>query len=164
MKTWLLSIGYVGLIISVLIPTNTAGNLYSTWEGVETDKCASSWVIRKFIDKDAQFKIFPRGAKIKEGTPFDTPDAEFRRKQGMTTFDCILKKYELTDPGLLRIAKVVKDIEINTWDKKAIEESSGINIIIRGLDLIIEDDLECLRRSWVVLDALYAFYTQNDAK
>lgn len=146
----------IALFSLLFLPAHGNAGLYSTWEGIEADKCASSWLITRFLDKEAEFKLFPRGTAITEGIPFDTPDAQLRRQRGLTTFDCVLKKYEIKDNTLDRIAIIIRDIEINIWGKKATEEAIVLNMIIRGLDIITEDDLECLKKSWIIFDALYA--------
>ncbi|MEW6571864.1 MAG: chromate resistance protein ChrB domain-containing protein [Nitrospirota bacterium] len=97
--------------------------VFSTWEGFEVDKCASIWLIKRFIDKNAVIKFFPKGEIIKEGIPFDTPDAKLRRYHNMSTFESILKHYNLQDPKLIYIGKIIHDIEVNIWEKKVFPES-----------------------------------------
>ena len=65
--------------------------IFSTWEGFEADKCASIWLIKRFIDKNAVINFFPKGEIVKEGIPFDTPDAKFRRYHNMSTFESLLR-------------------------------------------------------------------------
>ncbi len=77
--------------------------IFSTWEGFEADKCASIWLIKRFIDKNAIIKFFPKGEIIKEGILFDTPDSKFRRYHNMSTFESILLHYNLKDPKLIHI-------------------------------------------------------------
>jgi len=71
-------------------PHKAAGQIFSTWEVFEPDKCASIWLIQRFIDKGAVIKFFPRGEMITEGIPFDVPDAKFRRYAQMSTFESII--------------------------------------------------------------------------
>ena len=131
-------------------------HIWSTWQYVELDKAASAWLIKRFVDRGAQFKIFKTGALIREGRAFDTPDSELRRDRNGTTFDSILRKYKIHDPSLDYIAKIVWDIEVNVWDKKITPESRGLNAIVRGLSRISKNDVDCLQRSWLIFDALYA--------
>ncbi|MEW6096313.1 MAG: chromate resistance protein ChrB domain-containing protein [bacterium] len=132
-------------------------NIYTTWHGnLEVDKCGSAWLIKRFIDKEAKFKFFKHGTLIKEGIPFDTPTAKLRQSRNMSTFEVIIQKYKIDDPVIDRIAKIVRDIEINIWGEKVTEEALGLQAIIRGLNLISKDDYECLERSFIVFDALYA--------
>lgn len=99
------------------------GLIFCTWEGFEVDKCASIWLIKRFVDENAVIKFFPKGEAIKEGTAFDTPDARFRRYHNMSTFESLLKHYGLKDPGLIYIGKIVHDIEVNIWEKKRFDET-----------------------------------------
>jgi len=119
--------------------------VFSTWEGFEADKCASIWLIKRFIDRNAVIKFFPRGEAIKEGIPFDTPEAKFRRYHNMSTFESLLKHYNMQDPKLIYVGKIIHDIEINIWEKKRMPETHQMqedmhNIILgsKGNDAVIE--------------------------
>jgi hypothetical protein len=151
------------VIISIIIGVNVnadkktkATNIYATWRGLETDKCASAWLIRRFIDKNAQFKFFAKGTLIKEGIPFDTPNSELRRDARLPTFGNVMRKYGVKDPILEDMNKIVWDIEVNSWDRKVTTEAAGLDAIIHGLTLIAKNDEECLEKSLVIFDALYA--------
>jgi len=118
------------------LATKKKALVFSTWEGFEGDKCASIWLIKRFIDSDAVIKFFPKGEVIKEGIPFDIPDAKFRRYHNMSTFESLLKYYKLNDPRLVFIGKVIHDMEVNIWEKKLYPETKRvmdeINNIIRN--------------------------------
>jgi hypothetical protein len=100
--------------------------VFSTWEGFETDKCASIWLIKRFVDKNAEIRFFPKGSKISKGILFDVPEARFRRYHNMSTYGAILKYYKLKDPKLIFIGKIIHDIEINVWEKKVLKETSSV--------------------------------------
>jgi len=134
----------------LVIPTygENKSNIFSTWEGFEVDKCASIWLFKSFINKNSEIKFFPKGTIISKGTPFDTPDAKLRRYHNMSTYETILKQYNLIDPKLLYIGKIIHDIEINIWDRKVIPETyivknDIINIIMKSKsnDRIIEKSI-----------------------
>jgi hypothetical protein len=148
------------ILLSGLVEAAT----YYTRPGIEVDKCASCWLIKKFVDKNAVFLIVPADSTISNAIPFDIPEAEFSRKQGKTTFDTILEKYKITDAALTLIAGVIKDAEINIWAKKKNEETPGIQRIIRGLELIANNDLKCIQSSYLVFDALYQYYLEEIKK
>jgi hypothetical protein len=137
-------------------PKDNEGQVYSTWEALELDKCASAWLIKRFVDKDAQFQFFPNGTLIKEGIPFDTPTGDLSRDARMATFGKILQKYKLKDAVLEDINKIVWDVEVNKWEKKVTDESLGVNAVINGLILISKDGQDCFEKSFIVFDALYA--------
>ena len=131
-------------------PTTLAeqkGLVFSTWDGFEVDKCASIWLIKRFIDKKAQIKFFPKGEIIKEGIPFDTPDAAFRRYHNMSTFESLLKHYKLKDPKLIYIGKIIHDIEVNTWEKKVLEKTLIVQDAVNKIIWNVKDRNEVIQKS-----------------
>ncbi len=129
--------------------------VFSTWEGFETDKCASIWLIKRFVDKNAVIKFFPKGEEIQEGIPFDSPDAELKRYQNMSTFESILKYYKLQDPKLLYIGKIIHDIEINIWERKALKETLMVQKAISEIITNSENSNEIIEKSLKYFDFLY---------
>lgn len=135
--------------------TTAQAYVYSTWDVLEVDTCASAWLIKRFVDRDASFKIFPRGEIIAEGIAFDTPDAEFRRSGNMSTFESIAKRYAIEDPGIKAIGEIIHDIEINYWGKKEKAESLELNETIQSILKEDEDKQKLLINSFSVFDRLY---------
>jgi len=111
------------LIVLLLNPSMViAGKqpqVFSTWVGFEADKCASIWLIKKFIDKNAIIRFYLKGDAITQGIPFDTPDAKFGRYYNMSTFESLLKHYKIKDPKVNYIGRIIHDIEVNVWGKKS---------------------------------------------
>jgi hypothetical protein len=144
------------LCIPFIISGQTAQTtVYSTWENMEIDKCASAWLIKRFADKNAVFKLFPKGALITEGIPFDTPEAEMRRYHNISTFEYIVKKYKINDIAVAKLAAIIHDIEINYWGAKKRKESDAINEVVKK---IIKSSLtaqETLKRTLTYFDELY---------
>ena len=132
-----------------------AQHVFSTWEGFEADKCASFWLIRRFVDKDAVFRFFPTGETLKIGTPFDTPDAELRRYHNRSTFQTILARYQLKDAKLLYIARIIHDIEINIWEKKIMPETKIVQEMVNGIIRNANSNEEVIAKSIEYFDALY---------
>jgi len=153
-------------LILIILLTNgmTEAATYYTRSGIEVDKCASCWLIKKFVDRDAVFLIVPTDSILPKAIPFDLPEVEFSRKNGLTTYDAILQKYNLNDPALLRIAGLVKDAEINIIGKKRMEETIGLERIILGISELFQDDIICLQKSYIVFDALYAVFSKEMKK
>ena len=124
--------------------------VFSTWDSFEVDKCASIWLIKRFIAPDAEIRFFPHGETITSGIPFDTPDAKFRRYATKSTYEILLEHYRLRSPKLLYIGRIIHDIEINTWGKKICKESTRIASTIRQIiidnkgnnNLIIEKSMK----------------------
>ena len=129
--------------------------VFSTWEGFEADKCASIWLIKRFIDKNAIIRFFPKGEFISEGIPFDTPDAKLRRYQNMSTYESILKSYNLQDPKLVYIGKIMHDIEVNIWEKKIFPETNKIQNEIQNIIMDSRNNNEVIERSCKYFDSFY---------
>lgn len=113
-----------------------SGPVFSTWDIFEPDKLASIWLIKRFVDPEAQIKLYPRGEPVTEGIPFDTPDAEFRRYHNMSTYEMLRKHYKIDDPRCQYISRIIHDIEINTWEKKVMAES---RLVIDAIQKILGD-------------------------
>ena len=86
-------------ILVLLSAVQTQGEEYTTWENMEIDKCASAWLIKRFVDKDAVFRFVPKGELITRGIPFDTPEAQIRRYHNLSAFEYIVKTNRLTKYG-----------------------------------------------------------------
>ena len=112
------------LLITVNGRANEPTPVYCTGKILEIDRCASAWLIRRFIEKDANF-LFQDDEELLESTaiPFDTPTATLRRSHKQSTFEVIRDSYRISDPGVDRIAAIIHDIEINFWNNKTVEET-----------------------------------------
>ena len=150
-------------ILFILVAYAGAGNahaeekplVFSTWEGFEVDKCSSIWLIKRFIDKNAVIKFFPKGEEIKEGIPFDTPDAKLRRYHNMSTFESILKHYKLRDRKLLYIGKIIHDIEVNIWERKALKETLMVQKAVNEIITNSKNNDKIIDKSLKYFDSLY---------
>ena len=128
---------------------------YVTWDTMEVDKCASAWLIKRFIDKEAVFKFIPKGELVTDGIPFDTPDSKFRRYHNMSTFESILKEYRIQDPILVRIGKMMHDIEISYWAGRQVEGSEELEREIKDIIKSSNSPEECYIQGFKVLDEIY---------
>ena len=127
---------------------------------VHVDRVACPWLITRFIDSDAEFLFAPKTQVLeraaKEGAiAFDTPGAELHHEGDLCTFDVIIRKFGLTDPALLRMAKVINAADTNRLDKDPL--AAGFEAIAVGYGLRFPDDLENLERQFDVYDSLYAW-------
>ncbi|NQT20444.1 MAG: chromate resistance protein, partial [Planctomycetes bacterium] len=95
--------------------TKPVSNVFTTWTTMEFDKCASAWIIIRYVDKQAQFKFFPKGSVIEEGTPFDIPGAELTRAHGLACAETVIGRYNITDTTAVKLARIAHEIEINPW-------------------------------------------------
>jgi hypothetical protein len=122
------------------------------------DRTACAWLIHRFVDAEATFAFAPDpdGAAALGGTPFDMRGVELGHHEGRCSFETILRKYGLSDPALDEIAAMVHDADLDD-DRFRSPEAPGLDVIIRGLGLVIQDDHELLRYTERVYDGLYAW-------
>ncbi len=128
-----------------------------TWEGVAVDRMACAWLIRRFIDHEAEFLFVPVGSRpLPEGAePFDIPGVPLSHRRGHSTFHTMLREYELADPVLARVARIVDEADV--VQEVAIEPAApGLDLLCRGLRQISPDDAVALERGVLVYEALYA--------
>ncbi|HEX6890698.1 MAG TPA: chromate resistance protein ChrB domain-containing protein [Chryseolinea sp.] len=146
-----------------------------TRERPKIDRIACPWLIKRFVDPDAEFiyvpfdEVIPKSKEI-NATPFDLPDVEYTHYGDQCTFDYILKKHKLKDPALSLIATIVRGADTDRHDLSA--QSSGLWAISSGLSYNITNDLELLDKGMMIYDGLYSWakylqaekHTQNPAE
>ena len=135
-----------------------------TRERPKVDRIACPWLIRRFVDPEAEFVYVPaeQVLSVAEQTgaiPYDVPGVELGHHGPECSFDAIIKKYDLSDPALLRLARIVRGAD--TPAKDLTPESQGLEAIAEGFRLLYEDDHEQLAAESIVYDALYAFCQQR---
>jgi len=134
-----------------------------TRERVKVDRVACPWLIKKFVDPQAEFLFVPAD-KVMEtaervgAIPYDVPNVELGHHGKECSFDALLKKYNhTTDPALVLLAKIVNgaDTDNSLWNQP---ESAGLNALAEGFrHLGFKDDHEVNAAEWIVYDALYAY-------
>jgi hypothetical protein len=134
-----------------------------TRERVKVDRVACPWLIKKFVDAQAEFLFVPAEnvmatAALAGATPYDVPNVELGHHGQECSFDAIIKKYNLkSDPALVLLAKIVNgaDTDNTLWHQP---ESAGLNAVAEGFrNLGFKDDHEINAAERVVYDALYAY-------
>jgi len=128
-----------------------------TREKVKVDRVACPWLIRKFVDPEAEFVFLPHQTDwtgITDGTVFDVPNCELGHHGEGVSFDAILKKYHLTDPALHVLAQIVRAADSHPADPHPAGE--GLRWIAHGFSTLGLRDHEILASEFVVYDALYA--------
>jgi hypothetical protein len=128
---------------------------------VHVDRLACPWLISKFIDKDAEFLFVPWPGPLpprEMGIPFDFPNTEFElgHHEGKCTFEAIIEKYNVEDPWVQKIAKIVHAADVAS-DIDLAPEAHGVEAIAAGSMYIVKDDYEALERGFYVYDALYIY-------
>jgi hypothetical protein len=128
-----------------------------TWENVGVDRMGCAWLIRRFIDPEADFQFIPSGSKpsTEDAEPFDIPGVRLTHRRGHCTFHTMLREYDLKDPVLHRIARIVD--EADAVQEVALEPAApGLDLICRGIRRTSLDDQTALDTGAVLYDALYA--------
>ena len=136
-------------------PASPMGRTYSTWEVFEADKCASIWLIKRFVDPQAKIKFFPKGEAISDGIPFDTPDAQLRRYHNLAAFESILQHYRIDDPVLMHIGEIIHDIEVNTWKKKRFAKTPVVEKEVNNIIRQSKNTPELIQRTLAYFDSFY---------
>jgi len=141
-----------------------------TRERVKVDRVACPWLIRKFVDKEAEF-LFVSAEKVHAeahslgATPYDVPGAELGHHGKECSFDAIVKKYKLSsDPALVLLARIVNGADTdNSLHHQP--EGPGLNAIAEGFcHLGLKDDHAINAAEWIVYDALYAYCREMVAR
>lgn len=133
-----------------------------TREHPKTDRIACPWLIRKFIDREAEIVYVPRDQVLeyaaREGaTAFDAPGAKYTHgPDGTCSFETLVSAYNITDPAVLLLAKVVHGADVSE-DADATPQSPGLLAIADGFALLDLDDQRQLELELPVYDALYAW-------
>lgn len=142
--------------------------IWITRSHVHVDRVACPWLITRFVDSDAEFLFVPKGeidriVKETGAIPFDVPGVELGHREGRCSFDSIVLKYELKEPGLLRMAKIIHSADMDEEiDNDPI--ARGLEAIASGFSLRFPEDVENLEHQFDVYDALYAWCRMDVAK
>jgi hypothetical protein len=131
-----------------------------TRERPKIDRLACPWLIRRFIDTDAEVLYVPanavrRTAEETGAIPFDIPDVELGHEGERCSFDAFLKKYALDDPALVQMAEIVRAADTDTVERS--REAPGLLAITLGLNANIQDDQRLLEAGILVYDALFTW-------
>ena len=128
-----------------------------TWMGVGIDRMACAWLIRRRIDPNAEFLFIPEGSAAlpPDAEPFDIPGTRLSHHQGRSSLATFLAAYDLDDPILARIARIVD--EADTVQEVELEPAAaGVDLVCRGLRRISPDDDAAVKLGLMLYDALYA--------
>jgi hypothetical protein len=132
-----------------------------TRERPKTDRIACPWLIRRFIDADAEFLYVPAGDVLavaeREGAlSYDAPGARYTHRDGLCTFEVLVEEHAVADPAVQLLARIVHGADI-AEDRDATPQSRGLLAVAEGFDLLGLDDHRQLELSLPVYDALYAW-------
>ncbi|HEX7458277.1 MAG TPA: chromate resistance protein ChrB domain-containing protein [Ginsengibacter sp.] len=138
-----------------------------TRERPKIDRIACPWLIKNFVDKEAEFIYVPKENVFTEAgnlsaIPYDIPGAEYSHEGEYCTFDFIIQKHQLTDDALQRIALIVRGADTDRFDLAP--QAAGLWAISAGLSYNNKDDYEMLETGIKIYDALYSWakYVQDE--
>ena len=131
-----------------------------TREHPKIDRIACPWLLLRFIDAQSEFHYVPADRVIAVAqeigaTPYDIPDVELTHVGELCSFDAFIKKYQIDDLGVARLAVIVRGADTSRLDLAP--QSAGLYAISLGLSATFPDDHEMLRHGLVIYDALYAW-------
>ena len=141
-----------------------------TREHVKVDRVACPWLIRRYVDPEAEFLFVPAEtvdevAKRDGATPFDAPGVRLGHRDGRCSFETIIEEYRLLerDPALREMAAIVHGADVAS-DVDRTPESRGLLAIAEGFGLILDDDHAILAAELPVYDALHAWCAQRERR
>ena len=140
------------------------GIRWVTRKNVKVDRVACPWLIRRFIDPQAQFLFVPEEellavARRENATPFDAPslpDVKLNHRGQRCTFEAIIEDFHLVDPVLARLALIVRAADVKGQESAA-EEGLGLRAIAEGFTRMAISDEDRLARQFPLYDALYEY-------
>ena len=133
---------------------------WATRPGVHIDRAACAWLIRRFLDADAQFLFVSDPEDVPaDATPFDMRGVALGHHDGGCSFETILRRYEITDPVLWRIAEVVHEADLDD-ERYDAPEAPGLDVLLRGLSMVREDE-QVLALTAPLFDGLYEYWRRE---
>jgi hypothetical protein len=132
------------------------GRVWVTRKNIHVDRMGSAWLIRRFIDPTPTFKFVPgQGYKQKDDeVTFDMFEANFTHEGDLCTFEVLVERFDLREPGLKALAEIVHDIDVKDG-KFGRSEASGVAAVIAGIALAHQDDDARLERAYQLYDELF---------
>jgi hypothetical protein len=127
---------------------------WATRAGVHIDRAACAWLVRRFIDPDAEFLFVTDPDEVPaDATAFDMRGVELSHHGGDCSFETILRRYELQDPVLWDLARIVHEADLAD-DRYDAPEAPGLDVVLRGLSMVASDQ-EVIALAGRVFDGLY---------
>lgn len=129
---------------------------WATRAGCHVDRCACAWLIRRFVDTDAEFVFVDDPDDVPaDATAFDMRGVELGHHGGDCSFETMLRHFELDDPPLWDVARIVHEADIGD-DRFAAAEAPGLDVICRGLSMVADDE-QVLAVTGPLFDGLYEY-------
>jgi hypothetical protein len=132
-----------------------------TRRNIHIDRAASAWLVRRFVDPAAEFVFVDDPADVPaDATPFDLRGVDLSHHGTDCTFETLLRRYDLTDAALWRLAQVVHEADIDDGLFDA-PEAPGFDVALRGLSMVIDDDDQVLALTGPLFDGAYEFFRRQ---
>jgi hypothetical protein len=129
---------------------------WATRRHCHVDRAACAWLIRRFIDDRPEFVFVDDADEVPaDATPFDVRGVELSNHDGDCSFEAFLRQYELDDPVLWEIARIVHEADLSD-ERYDAPEAAGLEVLLRGLSLT-NDDERMLELTAPLFDGLYEF-------
>lgn len=129
---------------------------WSTRRHCHVDRAACAWLIGRFLDPEPEFVFVDDPDEVpSQATPFDMPGVELSHRGGECSFETFLRHYELADPVLWEIAKIVHEADLAD-ERFDAPEAAGLDVLIRGLSMVRDDDA-LLALTGPLFDGLYEY-------
>jgi hypothetical protein len=128
-----------------------------TRAGVHIDRAACAWLIARFVDPAAVFVFVGDPNEVPAGaTPFDMRGVELSHRNGDCSFETILRRYDIADPVLWRIAEIVHEADLDD-ERFHAPEAAGLDVVLRGLSMVCDDE-QILTVTRSIFDGLYEYF------
>jgi hypothetical protein len=129
---------------------------WATRAGIHIDRASSAWLLRRFVDPDAEFVFVDDPDDVPaDATPFDMRGVDYGHHGTDCTFETILRRHDLDDPVLWRIAAIIHEADLED-DRYDAPEAPGFDVALRGLSMVVDDD-RLLELTGPLFDGLYEF-------
>jgi hypothetical protein len=144
------------------LPIHVKGRTWVTRTDVHVDRIASAWLIRRFIDNEASFKLVPAKGYVPEAKElrFDMFAAEYTHEGDQCTFEVLCRRFALDVPGLSAIAELIHDLDLKD-QKFGRPEAAGLAAQLTGLTLVHPDDVSRIEHGSALFDQLLQYFAQT---
>ena len=130
---------------------------WATRQGVHIDRAACAWLIRRFLDPDARFLFVADPGEVPaDSTAFDMRGADLGHHGADCSFETVLRRRDLTDPVLWRLAEIVHEADLDD-ERYDAPEARGLDVVLRGLSMVCDDD-RVLDLTGPIFDGLYEYH------
>ncbi|HZA11474.1 chromate resistance protein ChrB domain-containing protein [Mycobacterium sp.] len=130
---------------------------WATRAHIHIDRAACAWLIRRWVDPDAEFVFVTDPEAVPaDATAFDMRGVELSHHNGDCSFETILRRYQLDDPVLWRIAAIIHEADLDD-ERYDAPEAPGLDVALRGLSMICTDE-QTLTHTGPLFDGLYEFH------